>query len=96
MVVFLAPTSPQPFSDLSIYPHQGQNKCVFYSDGSLEQNRHSRTWPVLSMPRRSLGSCSTKPQDTSHCASLCETPDLWPKPSKQTSVIEAPYTHVNQ
>lgn len=70
MVVFFFRTSQEPFSDLSVYSLQGQNKCIFYKDGSLQPNSCIQTWPALSMPRCFLASPSPW-TPISHCEHLC-------------------------
>lgn len=102
MVVFFSLTSQQPILDLSVYAHQGQNKCIFYKDGSLQQNSRIQTWPALSMPRCSLALPSLR-TPISHCAYLCvcvcadmplttkyetSTPDLYSVPTKSASLTQ--------
>lgn len=92
-----------------MYPHQGQNKCIFYKDGSLQRNSRIQAWPTLSMPRFLLA-LPTPGTPISHCAYLCvcecahmllttkyrtSTPDLCSKPTKSTSLARVLRGHTS-
>lgn len=45
VAVYFSQTSQYSSSDLSVYPHQGQNRCIFYKDESLQQEPARATTP---------------------------------------------------
>lgn len=54
VAVYFSQTSQYSSSDLSVYPHQGQNRCIFYKDESLRQDPARTTtqgcWLVTPSP----------------------------------------------